>query len=136
MTRPPPRSTRTDTLFPYTTLFRSLAMLDSIIVGDVTKILRQHMAFEQDLLLVGDVVVQRRLGDTQGLGDIVQRGIVIATGAESTRSLAQQGRAFQRKQLIPARCHILPGRRFATPLRTEEHTSELPSLIRITYAVL
>src|SRR3546814_1117641 len=24
MTRPPPRSTRTDTLFPYTTLFRSL----------------------------------------------------------------------------------------------------------------
>src|SRR3546814_15054167 len=74
------------------------------------------MAFEQDLLLVGDVVVQRRLGDTQGLGDIVQRGIVIATGAESTRSLAQQGRAFQRKQLIPARCHILPGRRFATAL--------------------
>src|SRR3546814_4980621 len=47
---------------------------------------------------------------------IVQRGIVIATGAESTRSLAQQGRAFQRKQLIPARCHILPGRRFATAL--------------------
>src|SRR3546814_7921988 len=25
MIRPPPRSTRTDTLFPYTTLFRSLA---------------------------------------------------------------------------------------------------------------
>src|SRR3546814_10875834 len=104
MTRPPPRSTRTDTLFPYTTLFRSLAMLDSIIVGDVTKILRQHMAFEQDLLLVGDVVVQRRLGDTQGLGDIVQRGIVIATGAESTR-------------------------------RSEEHTSELQSLMRISSAV-
>src|SRR3546814_7363436 len=97
-------------------------MLDIIIVGDVTKILRQHRAFEQDLLLVGDVVVQRRLGDTQGLGDIVQRGIVIATGAESTRSLAQQGRAFQRKQLIPAR-------------RSEEHTSELQSLMRISYAV-
>src|SRR3546814_15064161 len=27
MIRPPPRSTRTDTLFPYTTLFRSLAIL-------------------------------------------------------------------------------------------------------------
>src|SRR3546814_13490993 len=27
MIRPPPRSTRTDTLFPYTTLFRSLAAI-------------------------------------------------------------------------------------------------------------
>src|SRR3546814_8448474 len=29
MIRRPPRSTRTDTLFPYTTLFRSLLLLDS-----------------------------------------------------------------------------------------------------------
>src|SRR3546814_11565288 len=28
MIRRPPRSTRTDTLFPYTTLFRSLSLLD------------------------------------------------------------------------------------------------------------
>src|SRR3546814_10458008 len=32
MSRRPPRSTRTDTLFPYTTLFRSQALLDSHIV--------------------------------------------------------------------------------------------------------
>src|SRR3546814_17861532 len=30
MIRPPPRSTRTDTLFPYTTLFRSIAFLVAI----------------------------------------------------------------------------------------------------------
>src|SRR3546814_825796 len=30
MTRRPPRSTRTDTLFPYTTLFRSLRLLEQV----------------------------------------------------------------------------------------------------------
>src|SRR3546814_19794180 len=33
MIRPPPRSTRTDTLFPYTTLFRSGVVIDMIDVG-------------------------------------------------------------------------------------------------------
>src|SRR3546814_5177559 len=30
MIRPPPRSNRTDTLFPYTTLFRSIAAIDKV----------------------------------------------------------------------------------------------------------
>src|SRR3546814_6588993 len=34
MIRRPPRSTRTDTLFPYTTLFRSQAAQPQVIVGD------------------------------------------------------------------------------------------------------
>src|SRR3546814_21066400 len=44
MIRRPPRSTRTDTLFPYTTLFRSLAILASspaparLLDGDLTVI--------------------------------------------------------------------------------------------------
>src|SRR3546814_20850084 len=33
MTRPPPRSTRTDTLFPYTTLFRSLLAVVAFAAG-------------------------------------------------------------------------------------------------------
>src|SRR3546814_14982945 len=33
MIRRPPRSTRTDTLFPYTTLFRSIAIVDSGFLG-------------------------------------------------------------------------------------------------------
>src|SRR3546814_2479946 len=34
MIRRPPRATRTDTLFPYTTLFRSARDLDSVFAGD------------------------------------------------------------------------------------------------------
>src|SRR3546814_7447937 len=34
MRRRPPRSTRTDTLVPYTTLFRSLVLLDHVALGD------------------------------------------------------------------------------------------------------
>src|SRR3546814_5910216 len=33
--RPPPRSTRTDTLFPYTTLFRSDLVIDTSTPGDI-----------------------------------------------------------------------------------------------------
>src|SRR3546814_7446658 len=34
MIRRPPRSTRTDTLFPYTTLFRSVRLFDAVICND------------------------------------------------------------------------------------------------------
>src|SRR3546814_20406074 len=44
MIRRPPRSTRTDTLFPYTTLFRSLG---PDLVGAAQEILRRH-ALEHD----------------------------------------------------------------------------------------
>src|SRR3546814_16442741 len=39
MIRRPPRSTRTDTLFPYTTLFRSAAVAGAVIAGIVGAIL-------------------------------------------------------------------------------------------------
>src|SRR3546814_2939855 len=81
MIRRPPRSTLTDTLFPYTTLFRS-----------------------------GDVAVQRLdLLDHRG-GD----------GAAAPR--LQPGRAE-------------PAERVDQAGRSEEHTSELQSLMRISYAV-
>src|SRR3546814_6553957 len=71
MIRRPPRSTRTDTLFPYTTLFRSTALLR----------LRPLLLGDQQVLLA------------LGLLDLV------------------------------------------IELRSEEHTSELQSLMRISYAV-
>src|SRR3546814_8559671 len=80
MIRRPPRSTRTDTLFPYTTLFRS---------G------RGRVPFERSFG-----------GRTAGAG----RG---AGG--------------------PQRPSAGPGRQ--RPCRSEEHTSELQSLMRISYAV-
>src|SRR3546814_7335251 len=88
MIRRPPRSTRTDTLFPYTTLFRSL-------FPDATA----------------------ATTDTAG----VARGSIAAPSACSP----------------PAARWIAPGRRtIAVPTdRSEEHTSELQSLMRISYAV-
>src|SRR3546814_18837574 len=48
MIRRPPRSTRTDTLFPYTTLFRSLdhqVMEDRVAGAPVNKLLFGHQAY-------------------------------------------------------------------------------------------
>src|SRR3546814_9523920 len=76
MIRRPPRSTRTDTLFPYTTLFRSVWL-------------------------------------GSGLGMFVLGWVIQFVG------------------------HYYEGRKpaFVDDLRSEEHTSELQSLMRISYAV-
>src|SRR3546814_3422637 len=98
MIRRPPRSTRTDTLFPYTTLFRSL-------------LLRQP---HQERMLGA-------AGDAPGREDVDQRDLALEIGfGEARPALAQ------RRQ-----CEL--GRGFVE--RSEEHTSELQSLMRISYAV-
>src|SRR3546814_7415830 len=92
MIRLPPRSTLTDTLFPYTTLFRSLIEgLDVGIAGHV-----QHPEH------VGQVA------DGREISDGIVRGLGVHAGVDGMR-------AFHR--------------------RSEEHTSELQSLMRISYAV-
>src|SRR3546814_8645842 len=89
MIRRPPRATRTDTLFPYTTLFRS---------------------------------------DCAGFG--AKRAAIRANATEI--------RANRRRNLI--RCFLYVPLMFFSfsyrlPSRSEEHTSELQSLMRISYAV-
>src|SRR3546814_3285438 len=96
--RRPPRSTRTDTLFPYTTLFRSG-------VEDV----QQRPLSNLELLLVG---AQGRAVEVAG---VFQRFDAVA----------------RRLELEPGTPHFLL--RFQH--RSEEHTSELQSLMRISYAV-
>src|SRR3546814_2121671 len=94
MRRRPPRSTRTDTLFPYTTLFRSR---------------RRSLA-------------DRAFGATWG-----------ATAMNPTMH-----RSFLAVALATALagCTLAPTyERPAAPVRSEEHTSELQSLMRISYAV-
>src|SRR3546814_4076778 len=95
MIRRPPRSTRTDTLFPYTTLFRSVA------------------------------------GFARGAGWELQRRL------EGAVAVAQ-------RHLDPALRVVVPHEvETAVPVdvghrqeaRSEEHTSELQSLMRISYAV-
>src|SRR3546814_9728610 len=80
MIRRPPRSTRTDTLFPYTTLFRS-----QCVDGRRRNVRAQCLAAQPD----------------------------------QERSAAQRNRGHRPRQR----------------LRSEEHTSELQSLMRISYAV-
>src|SRR3546814_1072445 len=98
MLRRPPRSTRTDTLFPYTTLFRSLAQREWIRAND---------ACRRDVLA--------RLADTGPLRsrDLPDTCVVpwASKGWSNNRNVAQ----------------LLE--------RSEEHTSELQSLMRISYAV-
>src|SRR3546814_964751 len=92
MIRRPPRSTRTDTLFPYTTLFRS-----------------------------PKPVIARVRGYAIGGGN------VIATICDLT--IAGESAVFG--QVGPKVGSVDPG--WGT--RSEEHTSELQSLMRISYAV-
>src|SRR3546814_9007476 len=80
MIRRPPRSTRTDTRFPYTTLFLS--------------------CFPQ------------------------------ARGADAVEMFADRRRHAPHRERLESAENLDPG-----PVRSEEHTSELQSLMRISYAV-
>src|SRR3546814_9641624 len=91
MIRRPPRSTRTDTRFPYTTLFRS------------------HPRSRRR----GADIVDAGGGDLGDRCDIVEQG---------EKARGHKGLGFR------------SGAR-DSHLRSEEHTSELQSLMRITYAV-
>src|SRR3546814_10696673 len=88
MIRQPPRSTRTDTLFPYTTLFRSPPSL--------------HDGFRDHRNARGTAYIERA----------ATRPFNIWRMAGSSRSCCSP-----------------------TYQRSEEHTSELQSLMRISYAV-
>src|SRR3546814_6652281 len=88
MIRRPPRSTRTDTLFPYTTLFRSRFCPDD----------------DERVFVVAqggsEVIVE--VSEASGASGVVDVGAVSASPVAG---------------------------------RSEEHTSELQSLMRISYAV-
>src|SRR3546814_1244476 len=88
MIRRPPRSTRTDTLFPYTTLFRSPAV---VAMGQLQHALQAGHAY--------------RATADHGIPERHRRAV-----------------RLQEQSLVGA-------------ARSEEHTSELQSLMRISYAV-
>src|SRR3546814_4990983 len=87
MIRRPPRSTRTDTLFPYTTLFRS---------DPLDQPPAAHAADDE-----AEIIGRPHQADLEGVE-------VLEAGAHRQQGLLQ---------------------------RSEEHTSELQSLMRISYAV-
>src|SRR3546814_4151630 len=101
MIRRPPRSTRTDTLFPYTTLFRSVKGRDwrqalASFVAETDRTLDLFSGFLPELCALGD---SETLTFLHGMISTRRHGVC------------------------------------APETRSEEHTSELQSLMRISYAV-
>src|SRR3546814_7869974 len=110
MIRRPPRSTRTDTLFPYTTLFRSPSG-DPVGQADQGCSHPQEQGDGQD-----DHPFASREEEEVSNGPLrLERTVRRAVAAEEGRDRA--------------------GGRWPRPDRSEEHTSELQSLMRISYAV-
>src|SRR3546814_7826140 len=103
MIRRPPRSTRTDTLFPYTPLFRSPLHEHAQLEFGVAFFGQQ--VFDLGRGGIGEDQWRRRRLEIDGFGDCIHGG---APGRE---------------------------RPYRVGGRSEEHTSELQSLMRISYAV-
>src|SRR3546814_8518016 len=108
MIRRPPRSTRTDTLFPYTTLFRSAGGRAD---GDRG---RDH---------------DRRRGRFH-----LRFRATFHASARAGRLLSRR-RPGQRAAQDDRPLDVRPPQRREVAMRSEEHTSELQSLMRISYAV-
>src|SRR3546814_5209860 len=121
MIRGPPRSTRTDTLFPYTTLFRSIPVR----VGQHARVehevsIGRHAAavgerFEQQRQRGVEVEVEIGGDPAPQLVDVEVAGVDDHVGQRAQRL---ENLAFERDRV-----------------RSEEHTSELQSLMSNSYAV-
>src|SRR3546814_9033558 len=103
MIRRPPRSTRTDTLFPYTTLFRSPHVNRSL-----SKLHASHSRHE------------RRTTNLIGM-----------SGVSSVRTARKSARRFFPSHRSVSHTYVDA----SSVARSEEHASELQSLMRISYAV-
>src|SRR3546814_5123502 len=97
MIRRPPRSTRPATLFPYTTLFRSLVTGGSVGVDNVSLPFLQRPEVQLNCAASGTTAVTLSGSSSAIIGFALRQGYIL--------------------------------------LRSEEHTSELQSLMRISYAV-
>src|SRR3546814_8127631 len=110
MIRPPPRATRTDTFFPYTTLCRSSRRARFLRAAG-RRIARERDSTVRHALSLGSA---RRARRSRRLAQPRQRRLVRRLCARAVRSARRAGDALG---------------------RSEEHTSELQSLMRISYAV-
>src|SRR3546814_1146064 len=108
MIRRPPRSTRTDTLFPYTTLFRS------------HQLRARSRQFDDQLGKLEN-------GELDRVADIHRADEAVARVHETQKAFNQIVDKAE-----TARLRAVAEDR---DVRSEEHTSELQSLMRISYAV-
>src|SRR3546814_3652096 len=140
MIRRPPRSTRTDTLFPYTTLFRSrvsrvLPALDISQVYCCSNTHGRNPAAYPARRTAADLPADRRADPSPGGRRPAGGGLTPDLGARSCgRARHQSDDSLQGIQPAEGRMRArTPARQ---GYRSEEHTSELQSLMSISYAVL
>src|SRR3546814_6061771 len=106
MIRRPPRSTRTDTLFPYTTLFRSEACAQLVFAYPA-----------------------RRIAQSASNNPVLNVIVVLSLALQGVTLAMPSLRDVLALQAIDTRLAMI------VTARSEEHTSELQSLMRISYDV-
>src|SRR3546814_3409219 len=129
MIRRPPRSTRTATPFPYPTLFRSLfdpadGGADCPLMRGDDPFIARHQRHDRYRFRGVDRKIPPRMMLNLAVADAPELLLLDLAGEQR----------LERPAVDRAR-KPEPGRNFPAPLRSEEHTSELQSLMRISYAV-
>src|SRR3546814_5976298 len=119
MIRRPPRSTRTDTLFPYTTLFRSVAVAAGVAAAAFLDRAR--------------VVLMLRVADAHGAGAGEVMAVARVAGRHHAVEHVDAARDRFHQVLGPADPPQVA--RAIAGQRAEGHKSELQSLMPNTYAV-
>src|SRR3546814_9697908 len=125
MIRRPPRSTRTDTLFPYTTLFRSQTEQLARALGVVGLMNVQFAVRGEEIYILE---VNPRASRTvpfvaKATGLSIAKIAARVMAGEKLADFDLQG--FERRHVA--------GKEAVFPFRSEEHTSALQSLIRNSY---
>src|SRR3546814_7246258 len=147
MIRRPPRSTRTDTLFPYTTLFRSPALFALLVIVLFALALgnepRTLAKVAPGVLWVAVLLSGLLSLDTLFRGDAEDGSLeqwmlapVPLAWLVLVRTLTHWATtALPLIVFAPLLAELLHLPHAQLPVRSEEHTSELQSLMRISYAV-
>src|SRR3546814_13949240 len=105
MIRRPPRSTRTDTLFPYTSLFRSANQKEANRRAAITTIANsaRPVSFRTDCML-GSLQLETRREPRPGKADQPAAGSSRAAGVTGEESFADRGPAPERREIGRAWC--------------------------------
>src|SRR3546814_1677674 len=126
MLRRPPRSTRTYTLFPYKTLFRSIP--DGVdAVGKACRRPRQECVDRVEFVRPLERWVHQHQSALLARRQQRLRLVAVALMDRNMRVGAQFGLQLRHDRRFAFAKH--------DAIRSEEHTSELQSLMRISYAV-
>src|SRR3546814_10906262 len=150
MTHRPPISPRTDTLFPYTTFFRSVTQPNNDRLTDDPSLVVEYLTVKcptADCLVnaVSDLSYSVELGKTLGIvgesgsgksvSSMAILGLHDAKRSQITGSIRVGGKellGLSEEKMRPIRGNQV-AMIFQDALRSEEHTSELQSLMRTSY---